>query len=394
MNLEELKEKIKTDVKFQLIIGGLVFLFLSFFIFKNVLFPKPKKPPHCFGANLTIWFPFEKEKLSSIIEPIERYYCLKINIEEKSLDKINEDFIYSFALKNVPDIIFADNIFVSKNNNFLYQIPNSYKISGLIFVDEKEKFGYPLFIDTLVLFANKEILDFLGKSPPQTLEELNNFIKEFNSKGYLNYYAIGLGSSKVKNKKEIVLVMNSILEKPPSDILETFFSYTNPQNEFFSFKPENQDINMFAEGKLVFYIGFYRDKKEISDLNPRLNFSIYPSPINTFPPKAKNFVKVYYFVIPNESKNKKYALEFLKTLIEKKYLQLAKDYDLIPNKNLPNLSQEKIRILDLAKYGSTYESIILQPQYQDFDKVFDIWENNPEEAKNEIFRLKLDLIER
>lgn len=391
MNIEEIKEKILSDIKYQFAIGFFVFLISGYVVFKYFLFPSPpKRKENCYNVTLVLWLPdfINKNSFLSLVRKFSDNYCVRFEIDFKNFDNLENDLILSLAENNPPDIVFSDSVFVSRTKKFLLNLEKENKNYNYIFKDDNINYGFPIAIDTLVLYYNRRIFDFLGIQPPKTLDELTSYLNSFKEDKFKDFYPLGFGSSRIKNKKEIILVLQSVLKKPIDQTIDYYFGFNQegkifPQSAF-------DDINLFANEKLGGFIGFYRDKQEFLRINPRLNYGISLNPIETFPPSSQNFVYVYYFSIPKGKKNK-VSLEFLKWLIDKKYQEFIETFDFVPNLRNVHVNEEKKLFIDSAKYGSSYLEIISQEDYRNFDKILEIWEKNPNEGKKELIRSNLRL---
>jgi hypothetical protein len=361
-------ERLKNDRLLQIILIFILISFITIFnlIIKPLFFPK-KVQKNCYNEQITIWTPFESDKIIQYISPLSEF-CLQFNVIQKPVDQIHKDLIYALAKENFPDIVIVDNYFL-KNNQDLFSTTT------------------PIYIDALIAFYNQNILNFLNLEKPKTLEELKEFIKKI--KNYKkDFYPFILGTKNVKNYKEIILTLmtfnqdyqeisnfkNNLLKA-----LDIYFSFNDPKNDFFLNVSENDnDLINFANEKSALYFGFYEDKKEIFKINPTINISYELLPLNTFPPKAKIYSKIYYLTIVKKSKLKSLDY-FYNWFLNKALSSLINDFDLIPFKENENISKEKTIVINSVKnFGELFDFIDKEKLFYNFDKIMDSYNNKYE----------------
>ncbi len=389
-SLEEIKNKILTDVRIQLILLTIVILFIGYIFLKP---SKEGKPKTCFNTNLIIWASFDRNDFLNFISPFAAKYCLRIDYEEIKFDDLEKKFIYSLAENNPPDIIYAPNYFVFRNRKYLEEGWNKkLNLPKKFFQEEIDLFGLPVNIDSLLFVYNKKVFQFLNYDPPKTLEELNELLEDFKNRGYRDFYLVSLGTKEIKNKKEIILVLKSLKKSSLQEAIDTYFSYSDENSPYFALARNlgKDEISLFSSIKSASAFVFYEDLKKILKLNPRIEYEIYQNPIETFPPSSKNFVKVFYFVLPKASQKKEISLYFFNWLFSgKNYEEFIEKFDLVPNFSFQNLSEKKEAFIKGAIFGSSYLGFISHENYDDFENILNIWENNKEEGRRALFLLNL-----
>ncbi len=342
--MREFIERLKTDRMLQIIIGVTILsLAIFFYLFRGILFPKKGPQLPCYKANLKIWAPFEEKLFSNFLSELS-YYCIQVKIENKSLDEIDRELPISLLGTNRPDIVFLDDNLLKKYNQIL-ATPT------------------PIFVDTLIAYYNQDVLNFLNLEKPKTFDELKIFIQKL--KNYPNFYPVGLGTKEIRNRKEIILSLYSLSEnykdknmfsRNIKDALLKYLQFSDPQSEFYSYPSgSGDDLENFAKEKLALYLGFYKDKKEILKINPRMNFSIGYYPLNTFPPKSKIYTKLYYFA-PLKTYNLEASQFFISWFYSFKILDFSNYFDLVPFLDSKDLPEEKRIIVDSAiNFGEIFD---------------------------------------
>jgi hypothetical protein len=360
-------ERLKTDRVLQIIVGGLLLMILIFvYLLKPIFFPKKAKIT-CYNETIKIWLPFEEDKIHPYLSPFTRF-CVRFEITTKSLEEIKKDLVYSIAKGDFPDLVFVDNEILNQNEDLFST-------------------STPIFIDSLIAFYNQDILNFLNLQKPKTLDELKNFISSI--KNYRqDFYPFALGTKEIRNRKEILLSLMSLQddyqnkEKFASNFLSAlkiYLSFSDPQSEFFSY-PEDagDDLLNFANQKSALYIGFYQDKKEILTINPRINLSYGILPLNTFPPKAKIYTKVYYLAQVKKSKSKA-SQDFVNWFLYYELKQFSQDFDLVPFYDYPELSENKRIVFDSVKnFGETFDFLNKEKLFDNIDRILEASKNESE----------------
>ncbi|HRH26022.1 MAG TPA: extracellular solute-binding protein [Candidatus Paceibacterota bacterium] len=186
--------------------------------------------------------------------------------------------------------------------------------------------GIPLFIDPLVMYYNRSILDqALIPAPPQRWSEfyaLSRSLTEkvnsltvtqstvpfgeannvFNFKYILSslFTQLGFPVGKYAATEDKIGIKSN--ESPAASALNFYLEFSNPSKDVYTWNrslPESKD--MFVSGDLVFYFGLASEYKDIQSKNPNLDFDV------AFVPQTDNaqfnatYGKMYVLVIPRSS---------------------------------------------------------------------------------------------
>ena len=360
-------ERLKTDRIFQIIVGGLLLMILIFmYILKPIVFPKKAKVI-CYREKIRIWLPFDQYKVYQYFSPFTKF-CVQFEISTKSLEEIKRDLLYSLAKGDFPDLVFIDNETLNQNKDLFST-------------------STPIFIDSLIAFYNQDILNFLNLQKPKTLDELKNFISSIRNYRQ-DFYPIALGTKEIRNRKEILLSLMSFQDNYQDKIrfiqnfasaLKIYLSFSDPQSEFFSY-PEGagDDLLNFANQKSALYIGFHQDKKEILTINPRINLSYGILPLNTFPPKAKTYTKVFYLAQVKKSRSKA-SQDFVNWFLNYELKKFSQDFDLVPFVEYPDLPEDKRVVFDSVKnFGETFDFLNKERLFDNIDRILEAGKNESE----------------
>jgi ABC-type glycerol-3-phosphate transport system substrate-binding protein len=358
-------ERLKTDRFLQIIVAVLLFLsFVLLYIFKPFFFPGKTKTT-CYQETVKVWIPLREYELDPYFSPFTKF-CVLFKIQTKSLEEIKKDLIPALAKGEYPDIVFIDSEFLFRNKDFIST-------------------STPILVDSLIAFYDEDVLNFFNLEKPKTLDDLKKFIKAVRNYNQ-DLLPVGLGTKEIRNRKEILLSLMSLQYDYKSKdkfrqnfihALNTYVSFSDTQNEFFSYyEGAGDDLWNFANQKLALYIGFYQDKKEILAINPRINLSYDILPLNTFPPKAKIYTKVFYLAQVKKSKSKA-APHFIRWFSQNQLKKFSEDFDLVPYAEYPDLPQAKKIVLNSAKnFGETFDFINKEKLFDNIDRII-------EESKNE-----------
>lgn len=366
--MEGLVEKIKENRTLQIILGAVIILIVIILI-KLIFFPK-KQPLPCYNVTLKVWAPFPRVSFESIVSILSRV-CIYFEITEKSLEEIKADLSEAIAQGDYPDIVYLDENYLKKYKNFF---------------DEPLKVA----IDTLIIYYNKDVLNFLNLEKPRTFEDLINFSKKIREVKSGNFYSVGLGNDKIKNKKEIIfsfLTLNKDYNDPRkfknnlNTAVDFYYSFGDYQNSSFVNPPvDESDLESFINARLGAYIGFYSDKQEILTRQPNLAYEIGPM-VNTFPPTMKIYRRDFYLVPIKFSNHLDRARDFIYYLRNNLLDNFYKTFDLIPaeQKFISSQDSEKMLVFDqYSKFSGDFSFL------ENFKNVFKILQENKNEIKESI----------
>ncbi|MFA6355288.1 MAG: extracellular solute-binding protein, partial [Candidatus Paceibacterota bacterium] len=231
---------------------------------------------------------------------------------------------------------------ILKNSNFIYKIPyvnfpekifrSSYIDGADILLSNDGVIGYPLLVDPIVLYFNKDMLS--NESilyPPTTWDELFNFSSRLTKKkndGVINQSMIALGQyDNVNHARDILYTLllesnNSIVSRtetgyklvikdslpngvsPFEQIVNFFLEFSNPSNEAYSWNRSlPNSFDMFTSGKLAFYVGYASELFKIQSVNPNLSFDVTTIPQTKGTNIKRTYGEMSTLVVSKKSKN-------------------------------------------------------------------------------------------
>ncbi|MDP3769758.1 MAG: extracellular solute-binding protein [Candidatus Sungbacteria bacterium] len=274
-----------------------------------------RKPPAPANVNITFWgFQDDGEVWRDIILTFQKKYS-HINVSYQRLDRASyeETLVNRMAEGKGPDVLMLPNTLLFKHRDKIYPLPQqtlafSARHFSPLFVDAAYEelvspegiiFGLPLFIDTPVLFYNKDIFNAAGiATTPNNWDEvtaISRKLTEKNNVGEIIKSGLPLGTSQnVEHSFEIVsslifqegdpIIRRSpslalVLEESATKAFAFYTSFADPSNANFSWSNRlAHSLTAFSQTTSAFGFGFYEDIARVRAKNPHLNFGILSFP--------------------------------------------------------------------------------------------------------------------
>lgn len=345
----------------------LVAIFLSFFVFGVLLFSGAlcfgncKKGPETLAGSIEIWGTLPSAQVSEVFQDVGGVKSeLSIKYIEQNRETYEQNLIEAFAKDKAPDLFILSSDMVLKNNNFIYKIPYTNlpeKTFTTAFIDGADIYltkdgviGYPLLVDPLVLYYNKDMLS--NESilyPPTSWDELfdlgDKLIKK-NKDGSIAQSMIALGQyDNVNHSKDILSMLllqsnNPILSRteagyrlavkdsnpdgssPFNQIVNFFLEFSNPSNEVYTWNRSlPNSLDMFTSSKSAFYIGYASELFNIESINPNLSFDVAMIPQTKGTNLKRTYANMYTIVASSKSKNLPLALGVANLITDKEVLK-------------------------------------------------------------------------
>jgi ABC-type glycerol-3-phosphate transport system substrate-binding protein len=243
----------------------------------------------------------------------------------------------------------------------LRDFKNNYVDGAEIFALSDGIYGYPVAIDPLMVYWNKDILATEGfLEAPKTWEELVNDMfpkiikRDFdrtinrsvvamgeygnvrNAFGIVSALLIQQGTKGVTEDpdgKYLVRINRSENERDP--LLETADFYTRfskPSNTLYSWNRAFEDDRLqFIGEDLALYFGYASEASEIERANPNLNFDIAEIPQGETATVRRTYGKFYAMSLLKSSENVPSATAVILSLVNSKNSeQIAKNSGMVP----------------------------------------------------------------
>ncbi len=300
----------------------LVAIFIAFFVFAVLIFSGLLKIGGSSSSSSTptgkivIWGTFDSTpEFEKVFEDMNSANKdLVVSYTKKNKLTYAQDLVESFAAGNGPDLFIVTPDMIDHFKDFVYKIPyasypqktfqDAFIDGASVYLNDDGAIGFPLVVDPIVLYYNKDLLSNEGISqPPQywsDLFSLNNQLTKRNSDGSISQSMIALGRyDNVNHAKDIlatlllqsnnpivdytggkyVSVLNNNQTSSPTSpfvqILNFFTEFSNPADNAYSWNRSlPNSLDMFTGGKLVFYIGRASELFKIESINPNLSFDV------------------------------------------------------------------------------------------------------------------------
>lgn len=237
---------------------------------------------------------------------------VKITYRQVSPDDYEETLIDSLASQRGPDILMFNHFWVPKHFEKFYPVPTALlNIKQLkeAFVDvvaddlvwQDKIYGLPLWIDTLALFYNKDLLNGAGIAlAPTTWQEFQEDSKLLTDKaltGEIKKSGSALGTA--SNINDAADILSALMIQAGSSItkaggqadfnnessrqaLAFYTAFANPGSQYYSWNNNFADsLDAFSQGKVAMIIDYSSSRNKIKNKNPYLNYAIASLPQTT-----------------------------------------------------------------------------------------------------------------
>jgi ABC-type glycerol-3-phosphate transport system substrate-binding protein len=264
---------------------------------------------------------------------------LTISYVKKDKATYQQDLIEAFAEGAGPDLFIITPDMIIKNQNFIYTIPyasypqatfqDSFIDGASIYESADGTVAFPIVVDPMVMYYNKDILSSAGLSqPPTSWSDMLNLAPTLTSKqdnGTILQSMIALGRfDNVSNAKSILATLliqnnNPIMERTATgytsvleadttlsadNALNFFTQFSDPSNSAYSWNSSlPQSIDMFTQGKLAFYLGHASELFTIQATNPNLSFDVAPVPQLATATAKRTDADIYAIAVNKKSQN-------------------------------------------------------------------------------------------
>ncbi len=320
---------------------------------------------------LNFWDPFET---SENFQPaIAAYTKLHPNVQivytKKDINTYSDDLLNALASGNGPDVFsinnawlpqYMDKVAPATSTSFSFKDYKDAFVDAAVsdFTVNQQVYGVPLYVDSLGLYYNKDILGSAGiATPPKTWSELSadvQKIKRADKTGYFTLSGLAAGTNANVNRAVDILYLfmlqqgvvpyssdstqptfalgqqtNGQFINPGLDGLNFYTSFANPSSVNYNWNSRSDySIDAFANGRAAFLYSYSYTAASIKQKNSNLNFDVASVPQPNLTDPSVNFANYWGEVVSKQSKNQLVAWDFLKFLGSKdsldKYYALHK----------------------------------------------------------------------
>jgi multiple sugar transport system substrate-binding protein len=327
-----------------------------------------------------------KDDFEEIIKEYNKIHPnITINYRKLRYEEYEEELINALAEDRGPDIFSIQNTWIKKYQNKITPLPEKIEMAypveeGAIekrvvpvlktkntitlkelqnkFVDavyhdvvleirdendqrQKKIFGLPLYMDTLAMFYNRDLLNNAGiAEPPQywnrEFQEAVKKLTKQDTKGRLIQSGVALGGSdNVQRPSDILslLMMQNgavMIEdngvqfhkipaylseqnyNPGLEALRFYTDFANPAKEVYCWNNTLDDaLDLFAQGKLAIMFGYAYHEPMIEARSPKLNFSVAGMPQIEGSSQKMNYANYWVEVVSQKSEHIQEAWDFV-----------------------------------------------------------------------------------
>lgn len=282
---------------------------------------------------------------------------IKITYRQFNFEDYEKQLIDSFAAGTGPDIWLMHNTWLPKHYDKIQPLPQQLLTEEetplLTFKEFQEQFvdvtvedltdgnqiyALPIYIDTLALYYNKDLLNSAGiVSPPNTWKEFNDAVKKltiFDERGNIVRAGATIGTAKNINRSTDIFTLLMFQsgvkmtnasgtsatfsksvngEKVGEAALQYYTDFARQSNEQVYTWNDRQhySIDAFIEGNAAMMFNYSHHIKTIRDKSARFNFAIAPMPQISNTPVAVNYANYWAPTVSKQSKYSDAAWKFL-----------------------------------------------------------------------------------
>ena len=289
---------------------------------------------------------------------------IKVLYQQFSYEEYEKKLIDSLAAGTGPDIVMLHNTWLPKHGDKLKALPD--KIPGQKlplmtiqdyqtnyvdvafddFVFNNQIYGLPLYVDTLALFYNKDILNSAGISrPPGDWEEINadvETITRLDGSGQITQSGAAIGTARNINRSTDLLsalmiqtgVMMTDADNRTASFagrvnnipagesaLRYYTDFANPSVRTYTWNDaQHYSIDAFIEGKTAMMFNYAYEVEVLKNKSPRLNFGVAPMP-QVSSTDVRNYANYWGVGVPTNSKFPNESWKFIAYLTSKEGAQ-------------------------------------------------------------------------
>lgn len=349
-------------------------IFVAFIVVGVILFAGFQGNNQSVIGSVVIWGTLDKSLMSEFFNELRNKNDSFKNVSYVQISEDNFDQQLAEALSSGkgPDVFILPQHSILRHEDKIITVPyDSYSLrdfknkfieEGELYLNNEGIVAFPLIIDPLVMYWNRDIFSNVGIAiPPKTWEEFFSLSHKITKKDdNLNIFrsAVSFGEFKnVAHAKEIIsmLVMqtgNSITQRSGNRIdvsldsesteeaIDFFTQFSNPVKSVYTWNrslPSSEKY--FISGDLALYFGFASELEGLQKKNPNLNFDVTNVPQTTSGSGA-TFGSMYALAITKSSQNMASAFNVVKMMVDEDSLASLSDLSNLPPVSRNLLSKE------------------------------------------------------
>lgn len=281
----------------------------------------------------------EEENWAKIIKDFKDYEIanrnLEVTVKYEQLDKYNYQYILLDRQlnKNSPNIYMIFNRWLPDYTKRSTPMPESYmtidqfdqffpEVAKSDLVLDGKIYSLPMYIDTLGLYYNKDILYNAGlANPPETWKEFADYVEKLTrvgADGKFERMGASIGGSDIVNRSEdivMLMVMQSNLKTEDSknplsfktreaqQAVKFYTDFADPTKRVYTwdYNDRTYSIDAFTQGRAAMSINYAYEIADIeSKTSGKLKYATAPVP-QQYPDEKINYASYWSPVVSNEA---------------------------------------------------------------------------------------------
>lgn len=303
---------------FQTAITG-IFIFcivIGVLMFSGVI--KTGKDRQAAAGSVVMWGTLDGDTVRRIVSQFNAAQdSIELSYVERPASSFDQDLIEALARGQGPDLILLSNDSIIRHDDKVQVVPyasyperqfrDTFLQEGELYLTSEGVLGFPLSVDPLVMYYNRQLLESAGiATPPRYWDEFPQLalaMTKRDASGNLTQSFVALGeSSNVDHAKDILAALmlqlgNGIVERrgqafastlsssfgraisPAESALDFYAEFANPASTSYSWnKAEPSSLNAFIAGDTAVYLGYASELFAIQERNPNLDFDVAKLP--------------------------------------------------------------------------------------------------------------------
>lgn len=365
------------------------------------------------NVELTIWGTVDQKIFNDFFrqERIDDSEYPMVTYVQKNSEDYENALIEAIAKGSAPDMFFITPENLLNLKDLIVKVPFSsysertFKDSFLqeseLFIDAEGISAFPVLIDPLVMYWNRDLYQSAGLSqPPQFLDEFFTIAPRVTEKDQafnINKSAVALGEyDNINHAKEILanlifqsgnkivgrdnqgLLVTSLAdridrESPAESSLKFYTEFANPTKTVYSWNKSLKEAKeLFLSGDLATYFGFASELNDIRNKNPNLNFDVASVPqIRDFDNKAV-FGRIFGLAAAKNTPNLAPTFRLLGRITSPSSItRLSSAFSLPPVRRDLLSTEEENAVLETFNKSAIISQGFIDPDYIETEKIFE-----------------------
>lgn len=347
-------------------ISGLVILFFILVFIGVIPGLRGSNPNNIQEVSLVFWGVDNSSFIQPLIDEYQKTNAsIKITYRKIDSGSYEKSLIDALATGQGPDILMFNNNWLLKHYNKIipvsvaqFPVENVARLFPTVvrqnFVLNNQVYALPLYIDTLALLYNKNILDAAAVAVlPKTWDEFQMLVpglRKFNQFNQIMRPAAAIGGSEksIDSASDLLNGLIAQFSGGPQNIvsqegtvnfddealnaLNFYLGFANPASSYNTWNDSlPYSLDSFADGSTAMIFNYASGFLKIKSRNPYLDFGVSQMPQPTLDGQPVNYADYWGLAVSKQSKNSAWAWHFISSIATNS--QVAELY--VQNASLP-----------------------------------------------------------